>query len=148
MHNENMENELLFQMQNSFPMTQKPFEVIANELGDTEEHVLTMVQKPKDKKIIRQTSAIFDTRRLGYKSSLVAFRVAEDKVDAAAEIINAYPGVSHNYLRNHDYNIFPAMKIVQGIRTLKPMTQKTYDISVILMTVFLSLLIGLFLQYA
>ena len=111
MHSENMENELLFQMQNSFPMTQKPFEVIANELGTTEENVLTMVQKLKDEKIIRQTSAIFDTKRLGYKSSLVAFKVAPDKVDVAAEIINAHPGVSHNYLRNHDYNIWFTMAV-------------------------------------
>ncbi|HFQ61569.1 MAG TPA: Lrp/AsnC family transcriptional regulator [Epsilonproteobacteria bacterium] len=106
-----MENELLFQMQNSFPMVEKPFEVIANALGSTEEAVLTTVRKLKDEKIIRQTSAIFDTKRLGYKSSLVAFKVDEDKVDEAAAIINAHPGVSHNYLRNHDYNIWFTMAV-------------------------------------
>jgi len=111
MDNKQLENELLFHMQNSFPMTQKPFEVIANELNITEETVLSMVQKLKDEKIIRQTSAIFDTKRLGYKSSLVAFKVAEDKVDEAAAIINAHPGVSHNYLRNHDYNIWFTMAV-------------------------------------
>jgi len=109
--NEKIENELLFQMQNAFPMTQRPFEVIANELDTTEEEILSMVQKLKDEKIIRQTSAIFDTKRLGYKSSLVAFKVDEDKVDQAAEIINAHPGVSHNYLRNHDYNIWFTMAV-------------------------------------
>ena len=106
-----MENELLFQMQNAFPMTQKPFEVIAKELDTTEDKILTMVQKLKDDKIIRQTSAIFDTKRLGYKSSLVAFKVDEAKIDEAAEIINAHPGVSHNYLRNHDYNIWFTMAV-------------------------------------
>jgi len=106
-----MENELLFQMQNAFPMTQRPFEVIAKELNTTEEEILSMVQKLKEEKIIRQTSAIFDTKRLGYKSSLVAFKVDEDKVDQAAEIINAHPGVSHNYLRNHDYNIWFTMAV-------------------------------------
>jgi len=89
-----MENELLFEMQNAL-----------------EEEVLTLVQKLKDEKIIRQTSAIFDTKRLGYKSSLVAFKVSEDKVDQAAKIINAHPGVSHNYLRNHDYNIWFTMAV-------------------------------------
>ena len=111
MKNETMENELLFQMQNSFPMVEKPFEVIAKALGTTEEEVLTTVRKLKDEKIIRQTSAIFDTKRLGYKSSLVAFKVDEAKVDEAAEIINAHPGVSHNYLRNHDYNIWFTMAV-------------------------------------
>jgi len=106
-----MENELLFQMQNAFPITQRPFEVIAKELNTTEEEILSMVQKLKEEKIIRQTSAIFDTKRLGYKSSLVAFKVAEDKIDEAASIINAHPGVSHNYLRNHDYNIWFTMAV-------------------------------------
>jgi len=106
-----MKNELLFQMQNAFPMIQKPFEVIAKELNTTEEDILSMVQVLKDEKIIRQTSAIFDTKRLGYKSSLVAFKVAEDKVEEAAAIINTHPGVSHNYLRNHDYNIWFTMAV-------------------------------------
>jgi DNA-binding Lrp family transcriptional regulator len=111
MNTEKLENELLFQMQNSFPMVERPFEVIAQELGVNEEEVLSTVRKLKEEKIIRQTSAIFDTKRLGYKSSLVAFKVAEDKVEEAADIINAHPGVSHNYLRNHDYNIWFTMAV-------------------------------------
>ena len=106
-----MENELLFQMQNAFPMSQRPFEILAKELDTTEDEILSVVQKLKDEKIIRQTSAIFDTKRLGYKSSLVAFKVAENKVDQAANIINQHPGVSHNYLRNHDYNIWFTMAV-------------------------------------
>ena len=106
-----MENELLFEMQNAFPMTQRPFKEVAEKLNSTEEEVLTLVQKLKEDKIIRQTSAIFDTKRLGYKSSLVAFKVAEDKIDEAAALINAHPGVSHNYLRNHDYNIWFTMAV-------------------------------------
>jgi len=106
-----MENELLFEMQNAFPMTERPFKAVAEKLNTTEEEVLSLVQKLKDDKIIRQTSAIFDTKRLGYKSSLVAFKVDEKKIDQAAEIINAHPGVSHNYLRNHDYNIWFTMAV-------------------------------------
>lgn len=106
-----MENELLFEMQNAFPMIERPFKAVAEKLNQTEEEVLSLVQKLKDDKIIRQTSAIFDTKRLGYKSSLVAFKVDEDKIDQAAEIINAHPGVSHNYLRNHDYNIWFTMAV-------------------------------------
>jgi DNA-binding Lrp family transcriptional regulator len=111
MNNELLKDELLYQMQNAFPMTRKPFEEIAKALESTEETVIQTVQKLKDEKIIRQTSAIFDTKRLGYKSSLVAFKVSEDQIDQAAEIINAHPGVSHNYLRNHDYNIWFTMAV-------------------------------------
>jgi len=106
-----MQNELLYEMQNAFPMVERPFKAVAEKLGSTEEEVMALVQKLKDEKIIRQTSAIFDTKRLGYKSSLVAFKVPEEKIDEAAEIINAHPGVSHNYLRNHDYNIWFTMAV-------------------------------------
>jgi len=106
-----MKDELLYQMQNAFPMTQRPFLEIAKALNSTEAEVLHTVQQLKNDKIIRQTSAIFDTKRLGYKSSLVAFKVAEDQIDQAAQIINAHPGVSHNYLRNHDYNIWFTMAV-------------------------------------
>jgi len=111
-----MENELLFEMQNAFPMTQHPFKEVADKLKTTEAEVLSLVQKLKDEKIIRQTSAIFDTKRLGYKSSLVAFKVAEDKINEASEIINRHPGVSHNYLRNHDYNIWFTMAVAPDSR--------------------------------
>ena len=106
-----MKNELLFEMQNAFPMTENPFKEVAEKLDSTEEEVLSLVQALKEEKIIRQTSAIFDTKRLGYKSSLVAFKVPEENIDQAAEIINAHPGVSHNYLRNHDYNIWFTMAV-------------------------------------
>jgi len=111
-----MQDELLYQMQNSFPMTEKPFHALAKELNATPEEVIETIRRLKDDKIIRQTSAIFDTKRLGYKSSLVAFKVAEDQVDRAAEIINAHPGVSHNYLRNHDYNIWFTMAVAPDSR--------------------------------
>jgi DNA-binding Lrp family transcriptional regulator len=111
-----MQDELLYQMQNSFPMTEKPFHELAKQLDCTPEEVIDLVQKLKDDKIIRQTSAIFDTKRLGYKSSLVAFKVAEDQIDRAAEIINSHPGVSHNYLRNHDYNIWFTMAVAPDSR--------------------------------
>ncbi|WP_457748083.1 siroheme decarboxylase subunit alpha [Sulfurimonas sp.] len=111
MDHQDLENELLYQMQNSFPLTQKPFAEMAQTLGVSEEKILDMVKKLKEDKIIRQTSAIFDTKRLGYKSSLVAFKVDEENIDEAAAIINAHPGVSHNYLRNHNYNIWFTMAV-------------------------------------
>ena len=106
-----MKNELLFEMQNAFPVTKRPFRAVAEKLNTTEEEILSLVQNLKDEKIIRQTSAIFDTKRLGYKSSLVAFKVSENNIDRVAKIINAHPGVSHNCLRNHDYNIWFTMAV-------------------------------------
>lgn len=101
-----MENELLFAMQHAFPMTQRPFETLASTLDTTETEVIETVKRLKNERIIRQTSAIFDTKRLGYRSSLVAFKVSEEQIDSASQVINQHPGVSHNYLRNHAYNIW------------------------------------------
>ncbi|MEA2019115.1 MAG: Lrp/AsnC family transcriptional regulator [Campylobacterota bacterium] len=104
-----MTKEILFRVQKNFPLTAKPFEAIAKELDITEDEVISIIQQQKDEKIIRQTSAIFDTKSLGYKSSLVAFEIDEDKIDDAVEIINTHPGVSHNYERNHKFNIWFTM---------------------------------------
>jgi DNA-binding Lrp family transcriptional regulator len=67
---------------------------------------MTRVQRLLDERIIRQVTPIFDTRALGYSSMLVAAKVDPDNPWRAASIINAHPGVSHNYLRNHEFNIW------------------------------------------
>ena len=101
-----MKDEILSRIQKKFPLVARPFQVIAEELGMSEDEVLDILQEQKRSNIIRQTSAIFDTKRLGYKSSLVAFKVPLEKIDTAVEIINSHPGISHNYERNHDFNIW------------------------------------------
>ena len=101
-----MTQEILSRVQKSFPLVERPFKAIADELGLSEDEVIAILNEEKTNKVIRQTSAIFDTKRLGYKSSLVAFDMDEDKIDAAVEIINSHPGISHNYERNHDFNIW------------------------------------------
>ncbi len=106
MKKEELANELLYKMQSSFPLVERPFLELAKELQVSEDEVLELVKSLKESGTIRQTSAIFDTKRLGYKSSLVAFRVASEQIEDAAAIINAHPGVSHNYLRDHDFNIW------------------------------------------
>ena len=103
---EDMKNEILSRIQKKFPLIAKPFKAIADELNISENEVLEILQAEKKAGIIRQTSAIFDTKRLGYKSSLVAFKVAPQNIDAAVEIINSHPGISHNYERNHEFNIW------------------------------------------
>jgi len=106
-----MTQEILSRIQKKFPLVAKPFKVIADELNISEDEVLKILNEQKQENIIRQTSAIFDTKRLGYKSSLVAFKIAEDKIDKAVSIINSHPGVSHNYERNHQFNIWFTMAV-------------------------------------
>ena len=101
-----IKGEILSIIQKSFPLVKKPFLEIASKFGISEDEVLKILQEEKANKVIRQTSAIFDTKRLGYESSLVAFEVADEDIDSAVEIINLHPGVSHNYERNHDFNIW------------------------------------------
>ncbi|OQX58648.1 MAG: AsnC family protein, partial [Helicobacteraceae bacterium 4484_230] len=101
-----MRQEILSRIQKKFPLVERPFKNIAGELGISEDEVIAILQQEKRDNIIRQTSAIFDTKRLGYRSSLVAFKIPEEKIDAAVEIINSHPGISHNYERNHEFNIW------------------------------------------
>ncbi len=101
-----MKQEILSRIQKKFPLVPRPFQTIAKELGISEVEVLTILQEEKANQIIRQTSAIFDTKRLGYQSSLVAFKIAPQDIDQAVTILNAHPGISHNYERNHDFNIW------------------------------------------
>ena len=114
MNKEELKNELLYTMQSSFPLVKKPFLELAKQFNTSEDEIIKLVQELKADGVLRQTSAIFDTKRLGYKSSLVAFKVAEDKIDKAVEAINAHPGVSHNYLRDHDFNIWFTMAVEPG----------------------------------
>jgi DNA-binding Lrp family transcriptional regulator len=101
-----MKDEILYRVQKSFPLVIRPFLQIAKELNTSEDKVIKILQEEKENNIIRQTSAIFDTKKLAYKSSLVAFEIDEDKIDDAVIILNSHPGISHNYERNHKYNIW------------------------------------------
>lgn len=101
-----MTNDILSIIQKRFPLTRRPFLQIANELETSEEEVIRILCEQKEQKIIRQTSAIFDTKSLGFTSSLVAFEVKKEDIDRAVAVINAHPGVSHNYERDHDLNIW------------------------------------------
>ncbi len=99
-----MEKEFLTLIQKEFPVAKRPFAELAKRLGTDEDKVLDLYKRLKDEKIIRQTSAIFDTKSLGYRSSLVAFKT--DDIEKAASIINLHPGVSHNYERDNPYNLW------------------------------------------
>jgi siroheme decarboxylase len=101
-----LDRRLLNLMQGSFPLAPRPYAEVARLAEVPESEVLTRVDRLLRERIIRQVTPIFDTRVLGYKSMLVAARVDPDNPHRAASIINGHPGVSHNYLRNHDFNMW------------------------------------------
>lgn len=100
------DKQLLNLMQGRFPIKPRPYAAVARQAKLTEDEVLRRVQRLLDERIIRQVTPIFDTRALGYGSMLVAAKVDAEHPWGPAKIINAHPGVSHNYLRNHEFNMW------------------------------------------
>jgi siroheme decarboxylase len=100
------DKQLLNDIQWVFPLVDRPYLEISKRHNMSEDEVMRRIAYMKDMGLIRQINAIFDTRRLGYKSALVAFAVMPDKLESVANEVNKHPGVSHNYERNHDFNMW------------------------------------------
>lgn len=109
-----VDKKLLNEIQWVFPLVDRPYLEIAEKHGVSEQDAMRRIAALKKMGLIRQINAIFDTRRLGYKSALVAFAVKPDKLDQVAERINEHPGVSHNYERNHEYNMWFTLAVPPG----------------------------------
>jgi DNA-binding Lrp family transcriptional regulator len=101
-----IDKDLLNRIQREFPLTREPFEVMGRDLGLAGDEVIRRIDTLKRGRVIRQISAIFDTRVLGYQSSLVAASIPSAELNAAAKAINSHPGVSHNYERNNPFNLW------------------------------------------
>ncbi|MDP2728568.1 MAG: Lrp/AsnC family transcriptional regulator [Dehalococcoidia bacterium] len=114
MNLDDIDRRLLNLLQSGFPLTAKPFAALGESLGISEAETLERVQRLKAEKVIRQISAIFDSRALGYQTTLAAFRVPEDRLEEVAASVNEYPGVSHNYARNHRFNIWFTLSVPPG----------------------------------
>jgi siroheme decarboxylase len=113
---DDLDRRLLNLMQGSFPIARRPYAGVAAEAGCGEDEVLGRVQRLLDERIIRQVTPIYDTRALGYSSMLVAARVDPEHPWAAARIVNSHPGVSHNYLRNHEFNMWFTIAVERDSR--------------------------------
>jgi DNA-binding Lrp family transcriptional regulator len=100
------DRRLMNLLQSSFPLEAEPFGLVAAEAGLGTDEVMTRAQRLLDQRIIREITPIFDTRALGYSSMLVAAKVDSENPHRAARIINSHPGVSHNYLRTHEFNLW------------------------------------------
>jgi len=101
-----IDKQLLDIIQSGFPIVERPFQALAKELSLTEEEVIFRLNKLKREKIIRRIGAIFNSKSLGYVSTLLAMKIPEQRIEEVANIINGYNGVTHNYLRNYDYNLW------------------------------------------
>lgn len=100
------DKDILNFIQREFPLEREPFAAIGREVGLAGDEVIRRVEALKRGRVIRQISAIFDTRVLGYQSTLVAAKIPADKLNAGAKAINSHPGVSHNYERNNELNLW------------------------------------------
>jgi DNA-binding Lrp family transcriptional regulator len=100
------DKRLMNLLQSRFPLDPEPFALVASEAELELDDLLGRTQRLLDNRIIREITPIFDTRALGYESMLVAAKVDSENPQRAARIVNAHPGVSHNYLRTHDFNLW------------------------------------------
>ena len=101
-----LDRRLLEIIQTDFPLAPRPYAVLGDKLGISEQEALERVRALKKKKIIRRLGANFQSAKLGFRSTLCAAKVPEDKLEAFIADVNARPGVTHNYLRNHAYNVW------------------------------------------
>ena len=101
-----LDRRLLNEIQWVFPLADRPYLEISRRYNISENAVMQRISILKKIGLIRQINAIFDTRRLGYKSALVSFSVSSDRLNRVAELVNKHPGVSHNYERNHEFNMW------------------------------------------
>jgi len=97
---------LLNEMQNEVPLVERPYRALGEKVGLTEDSVIETIRELKDDQILRQISTIFDTRTLGYQSSLVAAKAPEGRLSEVAQVLNVHPGISHNYARKHAFNLW------------------------------------------
>ena len=101
-----IDHKILNLIQTAFPLEVEPYRWIGEQAGVTQEEALNRVRQLRESGIIRRIGAVFDPKKLGFVSTLCAARVPEEKLTGFVKLVNAYPGVTHNYRRNHDYNVW------------------------------------------
>lgn len=106
MNIDGIDRKLLNIIQSNFPTDKEPYKELAKNLEINEEEVLSRIKKMMENNIIRKLGWIFDSRKLGYVGTLCAIKVSPDRVEEVSAVINKYSGVTHNYLREHEYNMW------------------------------------------
>lgn len=103
---DNLDRQLLNLIQEEFPLTARPYLEIGRRLNLSEKEVISRLERLKKAGIIRRIGAVFDLRRLGYVSTLCALKVPPERLQEVAQVVNSFPGITHNYLREHEYNMW------------------------------------------
>lgn len=117
------DKKILNRIQSNFPVQSRPFKTLGEEMDLSEEEVLERVKKLREDGYIRHLGPIFNPRAIGYVSTLCTMKVPPARVEEVAEIINAFPEVTHNYLRDHQYNIWFTL-IAQGQNRIEKIIEK------------------------
>ncbi|MFO7750816.1 MAG: AsnC family transcriptional regulator [Desulfobacteraceae bacterium] len=122
------DKKIINRIQNAFPIDSRPYLKIAQELGLDEEKVIARIRELKEKGIIRRIGGNFGPGKLGFQSTLCAARVDPEKIPLFTEVVNSYSGVTHNYMREHAYNIwftFIAGSVEEIAANLARISEKT-----------------------
>ncbi len=101
-----LDREILNIIQEGFPLDARPFRTIGKLVGIDEDDALERVGRLKNEGIIRRIGAVFDTGNLGFTSTLCAAKVPTDRLEQFVDVVNSYRGVTHNYLRAYEYNVW------------------------------------------
>lgn len=123
-----LDREILNEIQSDFPIVERPFLELANRIDATEEDVLSRIRVLKEKGIIRRIGGNFQSRKLNFTSTLCAAKVPEDKIERFVEVVNRYSGVTHNYLRTHEYNIWFTF-IAQDMETIEEALREISEVT-------------------
>jgi DNA-binding Lrp family transcriptional regulator len=103
---DDLDRAILNEIQSNFPIVSRPYAEVAARVGADEEQVLRRVRNLMESGVIRRLGANFTSRKLGYTSTLCAARVPPESLERFVEVVNRYPGVTHNYLRDHYFNVW------------------------------------------
>lgn len=103
---DDLDKSILTILQRDFPLEKHPFDVVGERLGITGDEVRRRAARMKKEGLIRRIGGVFDREALGWSGTLCAARVPEDRLDDFVSAVNALPGVTHNYRRNHEYNVW------------------------------------------
>lgn len=103
---DNIDKKLLNLIQTNFPLSPEPYRELGETLGIREDEVIARIKHLLDNGVIRRLGGIFDSRKLGYSGTLCTMKVTGDRIDEVAAVVNAFPGVTHNYLREHSFNMW------------------------------------------
>ncbi len=103
---DDLDRRLLNQIQTKFPVTQRPYAALADEFGVDQSEIIRRLGALKQEKILRRLGGVVDTRRIGFQSTLVAMKVPPQRLEEVAGIVSSYPGVTHNYERAGEINLW------------------------------------------